>query len=1177
MTEKPASLEEEPPKPSVVEQQLRTQVRQQEAIAQISQLALTCDDLDSLFDEATKAIAKILKVQHCGILELLSNQSALVLRSGIGWAQNWLGQAQIGANHQTPEGHALRWYCPVIIEDLRLETRFSGTAFLHNHHIISGASIPIVGKGKPWGVLSVYSTVEQALSTDDVRFLIAIANSLAAVTDRLQAETDLKRFFNLSLDLFGIASQDGYFKRINPQFEQVLGYSLDELQNIPIIELVHPEDRDRSLAAVQKLSQGFPLVNFENRYRCKNGSYRWLAWTAVSCESELFYCVARDVSDRKQIEAQLHQLNTTLESRVKSRTAQLQQTLREHQQAEIALCNSMMTNRALLDAIPDYMLRFSRNGRFINAKAPRDRDFCSPLETFIGRFVEEVLPAPIAQKMHDCIDFVLSTGKLQVIEYEYHHHNSTHWEARFVPNGEDEAIAIIRDISDRVTTAEALRYSEERFRIALKNSPIVVFNQDRELRYTWIYNPALGYEAEEVIGRYDTDIFPAAEAEQIITLKQQVLDTEMGLRREVILGEEENLICYDLTIDPLYNRLGEVIGVTCAALDISDRKRAELELQKSQYFVQRIAEASPDILYIFDVEQQCNIYSNRQIAEILGYTPAEIQALGSNFLPSLIHPQDLPKIIEYHQKIASINDGDVLELEYRVQDKQGQWHWLVSRETIFSRNNEGLPRQMVGTASDITERKKAEERLRLSERAIASSTNSIVIADARLPDRPIVSVNPAFERITGYTADEVIGRNCRFLQQGESNQAGLEVVRHAIATETSCTVILRNYRKDGSLFWNELSISPIYNDQGQLTHFLGIQNDITEARQTELARRMAQERLEYLLSSSPGILYSYQMFGDFRATFISDNTSQLLGYSQAEMQEPGFWANHIHPDDASVILAESNLKLLQQGEHAHEYRFQHKNGHYLWIYDQLKLVRDEDNHPLEAIGYWIDISDRKLAEQQLVTSLQEKELLLKEIHHRVKNNLLVVSNILEFQSDYTQDPDTIKILEDSQHRIYSMALIHEKLYRSTDLARIDFDEYLENLLDNLAQSYANNHQNIELQLNINPVSLNVETAQPCGLIVNEVISNIFKHAFPERNNGKISVDLYERESGEIYLKIADNGVGLPANLNLENSESLGLELIVTLAQQLKGNLQLDRQEGTCFELTFSELNYRQRF
>ncbi|MFP4006420.1 MAG: PAS domain S-box protein [Spirulinaceae cyanobacterium] len=1054
MIETPRSIEEERPEQSVVEQQLRTQVRQQEAIAQISQLALTCDDLNSLFDVATQTIANLLNVKYCGILELLSNQSALVLRSGVGWSKRWLGQAQISANHQTPEGHALRWYCPVAIQDLRLETRFSGTAFLHNYHIVSGASIPIAGKGQPWGVLSVYSTVEQALTTDDVRFLIAIANSLAAVTNRLQAETNLDRFFNLSLDLFGIAGQNGYFKRVNPQFEQVLGYSLDELQNIPIIELVHPDDRECSLAAVQKLSQGFPLVNFENRYRCKNGSYRWLAWTAVSCESELFYCVARDVSDRKQIEVQLHQLNTELESRVKSRTAQLQQTLREHQQAEIALRNSMMTNRALLDAIPDYMFCFSRNGRFINAKAPRERYFCSPPEDFIGRFVQEVLPAPVAQKMHDCIDFALSTGKLQVIEYEYHLHNSTHWEARFVPNGDDEAIAIVRDISDR--------------------------------------------------------------------------------------------------------------------------KRAELELQKSQRFVQRIAEASPDILYIFDLEQQCNIYSNRQIAEILGYTPVEIQALGSNFIPSLIHPQDLTKVIEYHQKVTKMDDGDILELEYRLQDKQGQWHWLVSRETVFSRNREGLPQQMVGTARDITERKQAEERLRLSERAIASSTNSIVITDARLPDRPIVSVNPAFERITGYTADEVIGKNCRLLQRGESHQPGLDIIRRAIATETSCTVILRNYRKDGSLFWNELSISPIYDEQGQLTHFLGIQNDITEARQTQLARRMAQERLEYLLSSSPGILYSYQMFGDFRATFISDNTSQLLGYSKAEMQEPGFWASHIHPNDAPTVLGESNLKLLQQGEYAHEYRFQHKNGHYIWIYDQLKLVH-EDNNPLEAIGYWIDISDRKLAEQELVTSLQEKELLLKEIHHRVKNNLLVVSNILEFQSDYTHDAESIKILEDSQHRIYSMALIHEKLYRSTDLACINFDEYLENLIENLAQSYTNNRQNIDIELNIQPVSLNVETAQPCGLIVNELISNIFKHAFPGGTRGKIFVDLYRQETGEIHLKIADNGIGLPQNLDIYNSESLGLELIVTLAQQLNSNLKLDRHSGTCFKLTFSELNYRQRF
>jgi PAS domain S-box-containing protein len=1167
-----------------VEEQLRTQARQQAAIAQISQLALATDDLNSLLNAAADAIATTLTVDYCGILELLPNQSVLLLRAGVGWPRAWLGQAQISANHQTQEGHSLRWFCPVVTADLRLETRFSGTAFLHNRNIVSGVSIPIPGKDKPWGVLSVYSTEKRSFSTDDVYFLIAIANTLAVVAERLQAETELDRFFNLSLDLFGIASKEGYFKRVNPQFEKVLGYSPLELKQTAILDLVHPDDRDRSLAAVEQLSQSFPLVNFENRYRCKDGQYRWLAWTAVPYESELFYCVARDVSDRRQIEAQLHQLNTELESRVRDRTAQLQhanqqlqQALLEHQRAEVALHESIMTNRALLDAIPDSMFRFSRNGRFINVKAPRDTAFCLPPEQFLGKFVTEILPPDIAQKMQQCIAQALTTGKLQVIEYELRHNHSTHWEARFVPNGHSEAIAIIRDISDRVAAQEALRYSEERFRIALKNSPIVVFNQDTDLRYTWIYNPALGYEAENVIGGFDTDIFASGDAQQLIALKQQVLDAGTGLRQEVILGQEDALLCYDLTIDPLYSRSGAIIGVTCAALDISDRKRAELALQESQRFIQRIAEASPDILYIFDLEQQCNLYSNRQLAEILGYTPAEIQAMGSNFIPSLIHPQDLPKIIEYHQKVAITSDGDTLELEYRLQDKQGNWHWLASRETVFSRNSAGVPKQMVGTAADITQRKQTEERLRLSERAIASSTNSIVITDARLADRPIVSVNPAFERITGYTAAEVIGKNCRFLQQGDRDQPELTVLRQAIAAETSCTVILRNYRKDGTLFWNELSVSPIYDEQGQLTHFLGIQNDITEARQAELARRIAQERLQYLLSSSPGILYSYQMFGDFRATFISDNTEKLLGYTQAEMQQPGFWASHIHPDDAPAISTQSNQKLLANNQNAHEYRFQHKDGHYLWIYDQLSLVRDENNNPLEAIGYWIDISDRKRVEQQLVTSLQEKELLLKEIHHRVKNNLLVVSNILEFQADYTSEPEIIKILEDSQHRIYSMALIHEKLYRSTDLARINFDEYLESLVDNLAQSYTSDNQNIKILLNIEPLSLNVETAQPCGLIVNELISNAFKHAFPNQRVGVIALNLSRQETGEIKLEIADDGIGLPANLDLHNVESLGLELIVTLAQQLESTLELNRDRGTCFKLTFSELNYRQRF
>ncbi|WP_413161058.1 sensor histidine kinase [Capilliphycus salinus ALCB114379] len=219
------------------------------------------------------------------------------------------------------------------------------------------------------------------------------------------------------------------------------------------------------------------------------------------------------------------------------------------------------------------------------------------------------------------------------------------------------------------------------------------------------------------------------------------------------------------------------------------------------------------------------------------------------------------------------------------------------------------------------------------------------------------------------------------------------------------------------------------------------------------------------------------------------------------------------------------------------------------------------------------IEERHKVENKLKISLREKETLLKEIHHRVKNNLFVVSNLLEFQTDYFDDPKLIQALEDSRNRIYSMALIHQQLYRSTNLHQIDFSSYLEQLVENLFESYNQTEDEIKCHLKIKPVFLNVETAHPCGLIVNELISNVFKHAFPETGGGDVWLGLHQERSGEVVLSVKDNGVGFPKGVNFRQVNSLGMELICTLTQQLEGTIELKRKRGTLFTVRFYELKY----
>ena len=486
--------------------------------------------------------------------------------------------------------------------------------------------------------------------------------------------------------------------------------------------------------------------------------------------------------------------------------------------------------------------------------------------------------------------------------------------------------------------------------------------------------------------------------------------------------------------------------------------------------------------------------------------------------------------------------------------------------------------------------------------------------------------------------------------------------------------------------------SIILDPNGTRRYGLGIVEDISK-RQAALGDRTEAElltdrtRLQYLLSSSPGAIYSCKPTDCYNPTFISENVAAICGYEAREFTtNRGFWERHIHPRDAPRVVAKINCPFDRDYQNQ-EYRFLHADGTYRWMYDQMRLVRDAEGNPLEIIGYWTDISDRKQAEnslqqakdrlqavldavpgfvswigsdlqyigvnqhlaaafnlspdafagkevgfldnspgfaefiqqffanpknaakqvidtringetrhyliaaqkyrqgeaavsvgidityriraeEQIKSSLKEKEVLLKEIHHRVKNNLQVISSLLKLQSGYIKDNSALALFKDSYNRIRSMALIHENLYRTNDLGKIDVAEYVRTLTENLFGSYGVSSREITLKLEVDRIWLDVDTAIPCGLIINELVSNCFKYAFITVKNPEVGVQFYSIPNGRFILIVKDNGIGLPADFDFHRAESLGLQLVQNLTEQLGGTLKLDCRQGTWFEITF---------
>ncbi len=345
-----------------------------------------------------------------------------------------------------------------------------------------------------------------------------------------------------------------------------------------------------------------------------------------------------------------------------------------------------------------------------------------------------------------------------------------------------------------------------------------------------------------------------------------------------------------------------------------------------------------------------------------------------------------------------------------------------------------------------------------------------------------------------------------------------------------------------------------------------LQVELTDRKQAQKALQQAKDQLQAVLDTVPGLvswissdLYYLGVNQNLAAAFHlppEKIVGQKVGFleSEAEFAEflSQFFANSTKTDSKII-----NFSINKESR-------------------SFLIVAQKYQQGFACVSVGIDITDRQKAEEKIKASLREKEVLLKEIHHRVKNNLYVVYSLLEMQADSILERGISRLFEDSQNRIYSMALIHDKLYRSQNLAQINFGDYLEDLVTNLFDSYNVNKERITLYINAAPISLNIETAAPCGLIVNELVSNIMKHAFPDDRAGIISVKCYQDWAGKIHLIVKDDGIGFPDNINFRNTNSMGFQVVCTLTEQLEGKIELVKDCGTVFHLQFTELSYRKR-
>jgi PAS domain S-box-containing protein len=501
-------------------------------------------------------------------------------------------------------------------------------------------------------------------------------------------------------------------------------------------------------------------------------------------------------------------------------------------------------------------------------------------------------------------------------------------------------------------------------------------------------------------------------------------------------------------------------------------------------------------------------------------------------------------------------------------------------------------RLLQSTIQYSIERKKAEDKIYKLANVVESSNDAIITESLY---GIITSWNKGAEKIFSYSAKEMLGRNISIISPPHVHEETKKLSNKITHGDTVRPYETSGLTKDGRIIDISVTLSPVFDISGKLTAISFIARDITESKRTAIKLRESEERYRIVAEQTGQIVYEFDIDND-RIYWVS-NIEKITGYNQSELLCTGmeFWIDNVHPEDRKEILnqkmkyCDPNIQLVGDKENFHmEYRLRKKDGGYIHI-EENGFCSQIGDDPIKVLGVIKDVTEQKET-KELLKRIEEARK--KEIHHRVKNNLQVISSLLDLQMENFNQRETVNISDvletfrESQNRVISMALIHEELYENGGNDTLNFSLYLKKLSQSLFQTYMIGNANTTLNLDMEEsIFFHMDTAVPLGTIVNELVSNSLKHAFPVKNNGEILIQLYREEaeacknnqderknkdceSPGFILKVADNGIGIPKSVDIENPETLGLQLVGALVDQLDGKLELKRTNGTEFSMRF---------
>ena len=698
----------------------------------------------------------------------------------------------------------------------------------------------------------------------------------------------------------------------------------------------------------------------------------------------------------------------------------------------------------------------------------------------------------------------------------------------------------------RIVVEEALKEREKNYRQLADSITDVFFAMDADLRYTY-WNKAsedlTGILKKDALGKSLYELFPGERGTKADKAYLEVLRTQQP--QTIVNGYQigGKGYVFELRVYPSSN------GLSVFVKDITEQRKLEAE----RLLHSRAVSDAFSGIAITDMEGNYT-YANKSYASMHGYAPEEL--IGSPV--SMMIPEEYLRVYESQIIPGVLKGGWSGETVGKRQDGT-TFDIRVSSSLI--KDNEGNPIAILGISEDITEHKRAEKALQESRerfQALTESTSDWVWeVDV---DNVYTYVSPKVKDLLGYEPVEIIGKTPFDLMPPEEAKSVAEKFR-AIVDSLSPFERLENtnMHKDGRLVVLETSGVPIFDSNGCFCGYRGIDRDMTERKKAE--RELILK--DNAIGSSINAVAITDLEG--KLTYVNIAFLEMWGYEAEdqvlERHATEFWLSDEQTAKVIKILRE-------EGEWFGELVGQRKDGTHFHAQVAASMVTDKEGKAYSMMASFVDISNRKRAEEQLKESLKEKDKLLNEIHHRVKNNLQVISSLVDMGKIDILDQKTVNLLDGIQSKIYSIALIHEQLYKSDNFNQIEMEGHIRDLVSYLTILYMGKKE-ITTVVKATEIYLSINQAVPFTLALTELITNAFKHAFNEGQKGTIVISMHRSAKGTILTRVKDNGIGIGGEVDIYNTNSLGLELVRTLVQeQLHGKIQVECNKGTEFTIEF---------